>query len=102
MKEKIINDPKARKRLGEALKKGTLNLADSKEPENTVLAGLRMIGCIEEREGNHGLDIGFMIIKTFTTLLARSRMWTPEQIQEAINEGRRIERMTSGKGESSK
>lgn len=83
--------------LGEALQRGTLSLADSEQPENAVLAALRMIGGIEERgEGN---GVVFKVMKKFTTLLARSRMWTPEQVQEAIDEGKRIERMASGEGE---
>ena len=85
------------KKLGETLQKGTLSLADSEQPENAVLAGLRMIGSIDER--GDGVGLRFRIAKKFTTLLALSRMWTPEQVQDAINEGKRIEKMANSKEE---
>jgi hypothetical protein len=84
--------PTDKQKLGEALVKGTLNLADSDRPENFLLAGLRMIGALEER-GETGL--GFKIAKKLTVLLARSRFWTPEQINEALAEGKRIEQLNT-------
>ena len=82
-----------KRKLGQRLNEGTLAMGDSERPENQILAGLRMIGGIEERGEGNGVD--FKIMKRFTVLLARIRMWTPEQILEAMQEGRNIEKLRS-------
>lgn len=77
--------------LGERLLKGANGMLDSDRPDILILGYLRYIGMIEN--DGQSKDLQFKAFKLFSKLLARGRMWSTEQIEEAIQEGVKISKL---------
>jgi hypothetical protein len=83
-----MRDVERSKKLAEQISKATESMADSDRPDNAITGGLRMIGSVQE----YGNDKGFLfnkVIKPATIGVAKMRLWSDKDINEAIEEGRK-------------
>ena len=78
--------------LGKALEGGMISMLDSDRPQNRLLGALRAVGSFEEC--GQDKDIRGQIIRRVTILAAKANGWTQEQIDETIEEGKTIRRLT--------
>jgi len=71
---------------------GVSSMLDSDRPNIMLHGALKAIGAMEEG-GDKSLSLKFH--KKITVLVARLSFWTPDDIEAALEEGRKMERTTS-------
>jgi hypothetical protein len=78
------------KNLGKRLEDGMEKMVDSDRPGNVTIGALQMIGNLKERGDN---SLGLKAMEFATVLVAKLQLWSKEDINKTIEEGRKIARM---------